>query len=174
MKWLLVAVLALVGVVGMVLAIGWLLPREHVASVRANYRQTPEAIWAVVTDFEAGATWRSGLEAVKRAPDQNGHPVWVETSSFGDMPLEVEELAPPTLLRTRIADPNLPFGGTWTYEISGTGNGCTVTLTERGEIYNPLFRFLSRFVFGYHGTMETYLKDLGRKFGEDVSPARVQ
>ena len=41
-----------------------------------------------------------------------------------------------------------------------------VTLTEAGEIYNPIFRFMARFVFGYSGTIEAYLKALHAKFGE--------
>ncbi len=43
-----------------------------------------------------------------------------------------------------------------------------VTITENGEIYNPFFRFMARFVFGYTVTMETYLKALGKKFSEDA------
>ncbi len=30
--------------------------------------------------------------------------------------------------------------------------------------------FMSRFVFGYTATIETYLVDLGRKFGEETTP----
>ncbi len=39
-----------------------------------------------------------------------------------------------------------------------TGSGSRVTITERGEIYNPIFRTLARFVFGYTSTMETCLE----------------
>ena len=42
----------------------------------------------------------------------------------------------------------------------GDGEGTRVTLTENGEIYNPVFRFMARFVFGYDGTMRTYLDGL--------------
>jgi hypothetical protein len=48
-----------------------------------------------------------------------------------------------------------------------------VTLTERGWIANPLFRFLSRFVFGYYRTQEGYLRALGKRLGETVTPARA-
>ena len=72
----------------------------------------------------------------------------------------------------QIADKKLPFGGTWTYEVSPEAGGARLRITEDGEIRNALFRFLSRFVFGYNATMDTYLRDLGRKFGETtaVSP----
>jgi hypothetical protein len=38
--------------------------------------------------------------------------------------------------------------------------GSTVTITEDGEIYNSFFRFMSRYVIGYEGTMTKYLEDL--------------
>ncbi len=61
------------------------------------------------------------------------------------------------LLVVRIADLDLPFGGTWTYEIAPVAGGSTLTITEDGEIYNPIFRVMSRFVFGYESTMAAYL-----------------
>lgn len=72
---------------------------------------------------------------------------------------------------TRIADKDLPFGGTWTYEVNRLPSGATLKITENGEVYNVLFRFMSRFVFGHHATIETYLKYLGRKFRELVKIA---
>jgi hypothetical protein len=33
---------------------------------------------------------------------------------------------------------------------------------------------MARFVFGYHATMESYLKALGGKFGQEVAPERVE
>jgi hypothetical protein len=67
----------------------------------------------------------------------------------------------------RIADDKLPYGGTWTWEIEETPEGSAVRITENGEIYNPLFRFAARYVFGYSSTMEAYLRALGKKFGEE-------
>ena len=61
---------------------------------------------------------------------------------------------------TRIADPQLPFGGTWTQEIAPDAGGCVVTITENGEIYNPIFRFVSRFILGYTSSIDAYLKAL--------------
>lgn len=33
-------------------------------------------------------------------------------------------------------------------------------MTENGEIYNPIFRFMARFVLGYSMTLDRYLADL--------------
>ena len=71
---------------------------------------------------------------------------------------------------TRIADPNLPFGGTWTYELTPQADGSTMLrITENGEIRNIFFRFVSRFLMGYTKTMEDYLNALGQKFGEKTT-----
>lgn len=48
-------------------------------------------------------------------------------------------------------------------------NGKTlVRITEDGEVYNPFFRFMSRFVLGQTATLDAYLKAMGKAVGEDV------
>ena len=61
---------------------------------------------------------------------------------------------------TRVADPELPYGGTWTFELEPEGSGTRLTITERGQIHNPIFRVIARFVFGYAATIEGYLDEL--------------
>jgi hypothetical protein len=57
----------------------------------------------------------------------------------------------------------LPFGGTWVYEIVPEGDSCTLTITEHGKVYNPLFRFVSRFIMGHTATIDSYLAALNAK-----------
>jgi hypothetical protein len=70
----------------------------------------------------------------------------------------------------RIADPDLPFGGTWTYELKQEESGTRVTITERGEVYNPIFRFMSRFVFSHTATLERYLAALRARAAQQPRP----
>ena len=171
MKVTLIVVGIVVGLLLLMWVIGALLPKEHVATRMARYKQPPEKIWEALTNVEEMPKWRTDLKGIERLPEKDGKPAWVEDlGSFGKMPLQVELLEPPSKMVARIADPKLPFGGTWTYEIAAVDGGATLRVTERGEIYPALFRFMSRFIFGYTSTMETYLKNLGRKFGEDVTP----
>jgi len=116
-KVLLYVVAGLLVVVVLVLAVGALLPPDHVAARSAEYNQPPAAIWEAVTDYESFPEWRSGVSTVDRLADRDGRPVWVENGSFGPLPMATDESRPPTRLVLRIADDNLPFGGTWTYEI---------------------------------------------------------
>ena len=173
-KWILIIVGALVGLVAIVCLVGMMVPEHHTATRRARYEQPQEAIWDAITDFPGTADWRSAVNSMERLPDRNGRQVWRESGVFGPMTYEIEEFVPPTRLVMRIADPELPFGGRWIYEIAPTNDGCTLTITEDGEVYNPIFRFMSRFVFGYTATMEEYLRDLGAKFGEEAHPEPVE
>jgi len=169
MKWILWIFVVLAGVLILIALIGWALPKEHTVTREARFHQSSEVIWKTITDIDAMPTWRQGLKSVKRLPDQNGLPAWVETLDTGAIPLATVISQPPLKLVVRIADPKLPFGGTWSYEITALPTGCNLRIREDGEIYNPVFRFLSRFVFGYTGTVDAYLKSLSRKFGEQSS-----
>ena len=70
---------------------------------------------------------------------------------------------------TRIADPKLPFGGSWSHQISPVDGGSSLRITETGEVYNPIFRFVSRFFIGHAASIEKYFTALGNKFGERVT-----
>jgi Polyketide cyclase / dehydrase and lipid transport len=166
MKWILWIFVSLAGLLILIVVIGWLLPKEHTVTRDARFHEPPEAVWEAITDIDAMPSWRQGLKSVKRLPDQNGLPAWVEKTDSGETPLATVVSKPPAKLVVRIADPKLPFGGTWTYEITALPSGTNLRIREDGEIYNPVFRFLARFVFGYSGTMDRYLKSLAKKFGE--------
>ena len=163
MKWVLITVLALVLVVALAAMIGSRLGQSHRTSVSKTFPVPPEVIWSAMTDVAAFPSWRAGVTRVERLPDRNGYPVWMEEGRSGKMTMAVERREPPRVLVARIADPKLPFGGTWTYEITPDAGGSRLTITENGEIYNPLFRFMARFIFGYEGTIQSYLSSLEKR-----------
>jgi hypothetical protein len=166
MKWVIAAVVSVLAIGGIIVAVGWLLPQNHVAVRRARFKQRPEVIWETIT---GPPTWRPDVESYEMLPEVEGRVQWREVDRRKESILfeRVEAKAPKRLV-TRIADPKLPFGGTWTQEITPTAEGCMLTITENGEIYNPLFRFMARFVFGYTATLEKYLLALAKKHGEEV------
>jgi uncharacterized protein YndB with AHSA1/START domain len=155
------AILVLLAIV--VVAIGAMLPVKHVASRSATLPASPEAVWRLITDINGFPAWRSDVKAVERLPDRDAKPVWVEDTTSGRITLAVDRAEPPRLLVLRIADPDLPFGGTWTYELSPDGSRTVLKITENGEVYNPVFRFVSRFVFGHEGTIKGYLAAIEKR-----------
>ena len=166
MKWYWILLLVLVGVAVVVVAVGALLPVRHQAACRAVFRQPAPALFATITDFAALPTWRKELQRVEQLPNQRGLRAYREYSKFGPMDLLVEEQEKDRKLVTRIATPGSPFGGTWTFKLVPVPDGTELTITENGEIYNPVFRFMSRFVFGHDTTLKGYLESLAATFGE--------
>ena len=168
MKWLLIAGAVMVGLIVIATIWGALLPREHHAQRSARLAQPPDAVWSAIADPLAAASWRDDVRSVEPLPDHEGRARWREIGSDA-ITYELVADEPPVRRVVRIADPDLPFGGTWTYALAADGEGCRLSITEDGEVRNPLFRFLARYAFGHGGTMEAYLRALGRRFGEEVS-----
>lgn len=162
MKWVWIAGGTLFFLIAAVALIGALLPQSHVASRRARFRQPPEVLYPVIAGPPA---WRSDIKGHGTLP--NGQ-WWEQDSHNNKITYELVEERPPTRRVVRIADKKLPFGGTWTFELSSEGAGSSVRITENGEIYNVIFRFVARYFMGYTSSMESSLRDLGRKFGETV------
>ena len=173
MKWVLIIVGVLAGILALTWIAGSLLPREHVASSRITLPQPPDSIWPVVRDPGAlVGTW-SDLAEARRVDDPAGREVWAEKVSGFEMRLIMEESIPPSRLVTRIdAAPDAVFGGRWVYELAPMGPGTTLTVTEEGWVGNPLFRLMSK-LGGQHGSIDGYLKALGRKLGAEVKPEHV-
>ena len=172
MRWLLVFLAAVTALVVLVVVTGTLLPKAHTARSHATIPASVESIWKAITDVEAFPSWRGDVSRVELLSPVNGRRAWREIGRHGTITFEEVDATPPHRLVTRIADPSLPFGGTWTYEVARDGAGTRVTITEDGVVHNPVFRFVSRFVFGHHATQQAYLRALGRRFGQDVTPLR--
>lgn len=155
-------VLLVVVLAAMVFVVGSRLPDRHVATrsviVSAN---TPE-VFARASDVSAAATWRSGVTRVEiEETDSTGAATrYREHSGDGIIRYEVVERETDRRLVTRIADPSLPFGGRWIHEFRPVPTGTEVTITEEGEVYNPVFRFVSRYVMGHTRSIDRYLTDL--------------
>lgn len=145
MKWLWIVLASLAGLIALIAIIGAMLPVNHVASRRARFRETPEQIWHSISP---------GVSEPRFRQDEVNY--------------EVIEAAPSRRLVTRIADKNLPYGGSWIYEIEPDATGSILRITERGEVYNLFFRFISSFVMGHTATIDNSLRALGKKLGEDV------
>ena len=123
--------------VGSVALLGYWLPVAHQASRGMEFNAPPDAVWALIHNPDSYGAW------------------WKDA----DVKSAVVESVPPSRLVTRIVN-ETQFGGTWTFEISPTPSGSRLTITERGEIYNVVFRALAKYVFGYTSTMDSFLEAL--------------
>ena len=120
--------------VGGLALVGVFLPVNHEASRSADLPKPPEVVFALLSDVNNYQAWWPGATVKSEVVDSQS----------------------PSKIVTRVIG-ETQFGGTWTIDVAPTANGSRVTITERGEIYNVIFRTLSKFVFGYTSTMEDCL-----------------
>lgn len=166
MKIALYVVGGLVALVLAIVVIGYTLPQRHTASREIAVPAAPERVFALIATPSDYPRWRSDVDSVETLSPEAGKDRFREIGDNGALLMRVEERVPNSRLVTVIADTTLPFGGKWTYELAPSGTGTTLRITEDGEVYNPVFRFMSRFVFGHTATMDRYLADLQRTIGD--------
>jgi uncharacterized protein YndB with AHSA1/START domain len=167
MRWVVVAIVALIGFVLAVLAAGAMLPERHTVSRSITVQRPVAEVWQAVKDHPQDPSWRPDVESVTRIGDRNGHAVWEEKYKGGDtMRIETTLVDAPRRLERKIVDQSA-FGGLWVYELTPSADGAstTVRITEHGEVYNPAFRIIGRFIIGNEATLEKYLTNLAVKFG---------
>src|SRR5207253_654683 len=113
----------------------------------------PDKVWSAITEVEAYPTWRPGVKSVERI--SSAPLTWKEANTGGDMTLEAEVFEPPRRMVARIQDQGMPFGGAWEYAVEPGADTTTstVTITERGWVSNPIFRFVSKYVMGHHSSL---------------------
>ena len=140
MKWAFRIAAVVILILLILPVVGTFLPVGHEASRSAEVNKPPDVVFALLSDIDNYRTWWDGA----------------------DVKSEVVESVPPKRIVTKIVG-ETQFGGTWTIEITPIPTGSRVTITERGEIYNVVFRALSKFVFGYTSTMDSCLAAMKAK-----------
>lgn len=156
MKLVLNALGAIVALVLVIVLVGAMLPRRHEVSRSIVLRARPAEVYRTITDFANAPSWRRDVERVEIL--DRGR--FREHGAQGAVTYAVTRTDPDRLLVTEIVDRDLGYSGSWTYELAAEGDGTRLTLTERGEVSNVVFRFLSRFVFGHTKTIDDYLASL--------------
>ncbi len=156
--WLIVGIIVAVCIT---LFMGSRLPIEHTVSRTDTIPASQQKVWALITDVAAQPGWRTGLKSVTPLPPQNGAPCWLETQGGMTIAMCEDVRDAPTREVTRIADPRLPFGGTWTYALEPVGDNATkVTITEDGTVRPVMWRFVAHYWMGEDTTIKQYLSDL--------------
>lgn len=160
MKIVWFVVIGLTALVALMAVIGLCLSRDHVASRSQRFAVPREVVWNAIRDVARFPEWRGDVKTVDVLSPAGGLARFREHGRHGAILYEITEDHAPARLVTRIADDSLPYGGTWTLEIASVDGGSELTITERGFVKNPIFRFLSKTVFSPTATIEKYLAAL--------------
>ena len=166
MYWILFVMGAMVAVVLALLVGGLVTPRKHVASRSILLRVAPELVWSTVHDVARYAEWRHEIEDSSVVDAEQPQLRWREISTRGSVTFGVIVDQPPHRLAARILDDDLPYAGEWTWQVDVVADGTRVTITERGEIGNPIIRFFGAHLTGYTRSIDMYLNGLARHLGD--------
>lgn len=157
-------VILVVLVIAVVAAIGLALPRAHEATRSARIDAPPMAIYSVLITPETYPQWRPDVASVDRLDSDR----FREHGEGGPMVFRIVSRQPPSRAVVALDDPDQPFSGTWTIELTPEGEGTRVRITERGEVPNPIFRAIARAMMLPTDSIELYLTNLGRRFNTAV------
>lgn len=147
--------------VGVVWAVGTMLPAEHSVSVSRRVAGSQAEVWSVLSEPGRYPEWRTEVREVTVTSYHEGLArSWRETTAEGTLTYRTVEADSPRGLVVEIADEHLPYGGRWTYGLEPDRDGTRVTITEDGIVRDPFFRFFSRFVFGHETTARDFLESL--------------
>jgi uncharacterized protein YndB with AHSA1/START domain len=161
-KGLLATAVGLIALLGAAVAVGFVLPRGHVATHVVRYPVGPDSVWAVVTDFQSVPRWFAGVRSSIRVADINGHPTYREDLDGFKAELETAEWDPPRRLVRVVHSENAGFRGSWTWLLAPDGNGTRLTMIEQGEVDNPLFRVMVA-MMDETATIRAYADALGAR-----------
>ena len=158
-------ILIVLGVILLIPAIAWIigmaLPQSHNVTIFQQFNISAEGIFMKITDIRNFPEWRSNVERVEFLNENERNPLWREYYSNEDpLSFRIIDQEESRSLTTEIADENLPFGGRWTYTLESEGESTLLTITENGEVYNPIFRFVSTYIIGHDTTIKQYMADL--------------
>lgn len=175
MKIVLFVALGLVGLWVALRLVGALLPPQHVAICRLRVGRPRAEVFQLLREFEAYPSWRKELRRVEVIPPSpSGALRWREMTGDEALTLELVEARQDEALVVRIADPKLPYGGTWSYRLEPDGPGTLLTVQEDGVVRDPIYRVLARFVFGHTGTMRSVLASLATRLKSAERPTVVR
>ncbi|CAG8566795.1 13536_t:CDS:2 [Acaulospora colombiana] len=152
----------------------FLLPKEHVCSRTAEYAQPISNLWNALVEFGAYPRWRSNVTKVETnlpghiPPD--GFEWFREFSSHGNIKYRIVERWEGKLLKREIVrEKGMYISGSWTIHLEQVSKDITrVTIIEHTSVHKTLAKITGLFT-GFSKDIDTFLMDLGKKFGQVVS-----
>jgi hypothetical protein len=164
MRYAVIVVGLIVAVIAIIVIVGSTLPVKHTVARQAAFHATPTQLFDLIRNVSDYPTWQKDVTKVEILPDSNGKPRIRETNGGQAITYELDEIVPNQRIVSRIADSNLPFGGRWTYELDQKGDATMLRITENGEVYNVIYRFVSAYLMGHAATIDKYLEAVSTRF----------
>ncbi|SRR6266446_324739 len=142
------------------------IPAHQTHTRTTTLKQTPEAVFALLTDLPNFPKWNRDMVKIEMLPLIDGKEATRQTFKHNmQMTIITSESAPPKHLVRSMGDNTGPFEGSWTYDISPTADGSQIVLTEQMTMNNPCFRLMAK-LFSPTKYMDKHLEGMAKNFGE--------
>ncbi len=136
------------------------MPETHVAEGSSEVAKPPSGVATRIRDVASQPRWRPSVTKIEILADEAGAVRYRETGKNGVITYAFREVERDRLFESRIDDDTLAFGGRWLITVAPAGTGTLVTIREEGLVKPPIFRVLSKHVFGHQTSLRAYLDDL--------------
>lgn len=154
------------------------IPVGHVVACEINLKRSPQEVYDLVADVPGHVNWAPNVRGITEAPPDNGRPAYRMRVDRQEMYFFVSAAEPPRTFTLTVPGDKM-FRGTWTWDITqtpgvgGGGAGCTVRLTERGEIFVAFVRAMLRVLGMETKYLALNLSGMAKHFNDPARPRRV-
>jgi hypothetical protein len=144
------------------------LPQQHVLTRRKSFAAPPERVWSALLSIRQLPVDRSDMRAVDQGVATTP-PSAIEVVGT-PVGITIETFRPPRTLVVRTSEPDVAYGGTWTFELElETSQITKLTVTEEAVVRGRLVRFAVR-TFGLDDALiEGVFRAVKRKLVETPS-----
>ena len=119
------------------------LPQQHVLTRRKSFAAPPERVWSALLSIRQLPVDRSDMRAVDQGVATTP-PTAIEVVGT-PVGITIETFRPPRTLVVRTSEPDVAYGGTWTFELElETSQITKLTVTEEAVVRGRLVRFAVR------------------------------
>lgn len=150
------------------------LPVHRLTSRSVPLPQSPDAVWAALTDFAAHPEWRRDLVSTSQVPTADGTELWREVHRRFAVTLRTHVEEPGRVLERKAVGVKLDFGGSWRFELAPQGRGTRLTIIESAEIYRPFHRLYAALFLDRGRQIEGFQRDLARALGRSAPLLRAE
>lgn len=140
-------------------AIGSLLPKSHTVADSRTMEISAQVLFAFAVNIDNWPAWRSDVDSITHLEGDDFRAAIV--SGDDTIVYEFEADFQGLSMISTIVTKNIPFGGSWEFQVEpAAAQSSQITITERGFVDPPLWRFVSRFVIGHKKSIQRYLDEL--------------
>ncbi len=159
-KWTLIAVGVLAGLIAAAGLIGAMLPREVTTTASVTIAKPPEVVWEALANHENLPLWFPEFEKVEVVKGSNPQRWQGRAGSASATYEDIVREPPKRLVSRTVAPTSEGLQGEWEFRIEPAAEGSRLTADIKMELGNPFLRFVVRLMVSSHeaGVLEQFKK----------------